>query len=46
MRTRAIRIHETGGAERLRWEEIEIAPPGSGEVLVRHTAVGVNYIDV
>ena len=46
MRTRAICIHETGGAERLRWEEIEIAPPGSGEVLVRHTAVGVNYIDV
>jgi NADPH:quinone reductase len=46
MRTRAIRIHETGGAERLRWEEIEIAPPGSREVLVRHTAVGVNYIDV
>ena len=46
MRTRAIRIHETGGAERLRWEEIEIAPPGSGEALVRHTAVGVNYIDV
>jgi len=46
MRTKAIRIHETGGAETLRWDEIEIAPPGSGEVLVRHTAVGVNYIDV
>jgi len=46
MRTKAIRIHGTGGAETLRWEEIEIAPPGSGEALVRHTAVGVNYIDV
>jgi len=46
MRAKAIRIHETGGAETLRWDEIEIAPPGSGEVLVRHTAVGVNYIDV
>ncbi|HYV56272.1 MAG TPA: quinone oxidoreductase [Candidatus Nitrosopolaris sp.] len=46
MRARAIRIHETGGAEKLRWEEIEIAPPAPGEALVRHTAVGVNYIDV
>ena len=46
MRTRAIRIHGPGGADVLRWEEIEIAPPGDGEALVRHTAVGVNFIDV
>ncbi len=41
----AIRIHETGGPEKMRWEEVEIGKPGPGEVLVRHTAVGLNYID-
>lgn len=44
--TRAIRIHETGGPERLRWEEIEVGSPGPGEVLLRQTAVGLNFIDV
>src|SRR5947208_16611519 len=46
MRARAIRIHAPGGPEALRWEEIDLAPPGPGEALVRHTAIGVNYIDV
>jgi len=46
MRSRAIRIHAPGGVEALRWEEVDIRPPGDGEALVRHTAVGVNYIDV
>jgi NADPH2:quinone reductase len=41
----AIRIHETGGPEALRWEEVEPGKPGPGEVLVRNTAVGLNYID-
>jgi NADPH:quinone reductase len=41
----AIRIHETGGPEKLRWEEVPIGRPGVGEVLVRNTAVGVNFID-
>lgn len=41
----AIRIHETGGPEVLRWEEVDVGRPGSGEVLVRNTAVGVNFID-
>ena len=41
----SIRIHETGGPEKLRWEEVEIGSPGPGEVLVRNTAVGLNYID-
>jgi NADPH2:quinone reductase len=45
MKTRAIRIHETGGPEVLRWEEIEVGRPGPGEVLLRQTAVGLNYID-
>lgn len=42
----AIRIHETGGPEQMRWEEVEIGSPGEGEVRLRHTAVGLNFIDV
>lgn len=45
MRVRAIRIHETGGPEVLRWEEVETGRPGPGEVLLRHTAIGLNFID-
>jgi NADPH2:quinone reductase len=45
MRTHAIRIHETGGPETLRWEEVEVGEPGAGEVRLRQTAVGLNYID-
>lgn len=41
----AIRIHETGGPENMRWEEVEVGKPGPGEVLVRNKAVGLNYID-
>ncbi|MGB9430367.1 MAG: quinone oxidoreductase [Gammaproteobacteria bacterium] len=41
----AIRIHETGGPEVLRWEEVEVGKPGPGEVLVRNTAVGLNFVD-
>ncbi|HYC03411.1 MAG TPA: quinone oxidoreductase [Azospirillaceae bacterium] len=42
----AIRIHEAGGPEVLRWEEVEVGEPGPGQVRVRHTAVGLNFIDV
>lgn len=41
----AIRIHEYGGPEVLRWEEIQVGEPGPGQVRLRHTAVGLNYID-
>src|SRR3954471_20683503 len=41
----AIRIHENGGADKLRWEEVEVGNPGPGQVRVRNTAVGLNYID-
>jgi len=44
--TRAIRIHETGGPEVLRWEEVEVGEPGDGQVRLAHGAVGLNYIDV
>ena len=43
--THAIRIHQTGGPEVLRWEEVEVGPPGPGEVRLRHTAIGLNFID-
>jgi NADPH2:quinone reductase len=42
---KAIRIHEFGGPDVMRLEEIELAPPGKGEVLVRNHAAGVNFID-
>src|ERR1700687_2108037 len=42
----AIRVHETGGPEKMRWEEVEVGAPRAGEVLVRNTAVGVNFIDI
>lgn len=41
----AIRIHEYGGPENLRYEQIEVPPPGAGEVQIRQHAVGVNYLD-
>jgi len=43
--TKAVRIHELGGPEVLRWEEVPLTDPGPGEVLVRHEAVGLNFID-
>jgi len=42
----AIRIHEYGGPETMRWEAVEARAPGRGEVLVRQTAVGLNFIDI
>ncbi len=41
----AIRFHEHGGPEVLRWEEVAVGGPGPGELRLRHTAVGVNFID-
>jgi len=46
MRTHAIRIHETGGPEVMRWEETETGEPGPGQVLIRNTAIGLNFVDV
>ncbi len=43
---KAIRIERTGGPEVLVLQDVEVRAPGPGEVLVRQTAVGVNYIDV
>ncbi|MFT4046837.1 MAG: quinone oxidoreductase [Solimonas sp.] len=45
MRTHAIRVHQHGGPDQLRWDEIDVADPQAGEVLIRHEAIGLNYID-
>src|SRR6478735_4790429 len=42
---KAIRLLQTGGPEVLRWEDVEFGELGEGQARVRHTAVGVNFID-
>lgn len=42
----AIRIHEHGGPEVLRYDEVSAGEPGAGEARVRVEAVGLNYIDI
>ena len=44
--THAIRFHKTGGPEVLVWEEVKIGKPGPGEARIRHTAVGLNFVDI
>ena len=44
--THAVRIHEFGGPEVLKWEEVDVPSPGSGEAVVRQIAAGLNYIDI
>ncbi|MBK20507.1 MAG: quinone oxidoreductase [Rhodospirillaceae bacterium] len=41
----AIRIHKAGPASVLKWQEVDIGNPRKGEVLIRNTAVGLNFID-
>lgn len=45
-RTRAVVIERYGGPEVLLERELALPPPGPGEVTIRHTAIGLNYIDV
>ena len=42
----AIRFHKTGGPEVLVWEEVNVGKPGPGEARIRHTAVGLNFVDI
>ena len=46
MQVMAHRIHEFGGPEQLRWEPIDLADPGPGEVRIRHVAVGMNMMEI
>lgn len=45
MKTNAIRIHEFGGPEVLRFQQIDLPEPAAGEARIRHTAIGLNFID-
>src|SRR3984957_17560735 len=44
--SRAFRFYVNGGPDVLQWEEVDVPPPGPGQVRIRHTAVAVNYRDV
>ena len=46
MKTSGIRQHRHGGPEELLWEEYDLPALGQGQVLLRHTAIGLNFIDV
>lgn len=42
---KAFRIHKPGGPEAMQWEDVDLPSPGPSQARVRHTAVGLNYID-
>ena len=42
----AIRFHQPGGADVLRWEQVDAGAPRRGEVSLRQTAVGLNFLDI
>ena len=44
--THAIRVHDYGGPDVLKWEEVKVGEPGPGEVRIKQTAVGLNFIDI
>jgi NADPH2:quinone reductase len=44
--SKALRIHAHGGPEALSWDDHESGKPQAGQVLVRHTAIGLNFIDI
>lgn len=43
---KAMRIHECGGTDKMVFEDVEIGRPAAGEARIRHTAIGLNFIDV
>src|SRR3546814_1543225 len=43
---RVVRIEQTGGPEVMRWIDMDLPAPGPGEVRIRTTAVGLNFIDI
>ena len=44
--SKSILIHENGGPEKMRLEDVEVGAPGPGQVKIKHTAIGLNFIDV
>ncbi|NGX98934.1 MAG: quinone oxidoreductase, partial [Candidatus Afipia apatlaquensis] len=43
--TKAVRVHQVGGPEVMIYEDVEVPPPGPGEVRIRQHAIGLNFID-
>ncbi len=43
--TKAIRIHTAGSPDVLQWDDVEVGSPGAGEILIRHSAIGLNFLD-
>src|SRR5882724_4600623 len=46
MKAKAVRIQSHGGADVLKFETVDVADPGPNEVLIRHTAIGLNFQDI
>ncbi len=44
--TKAIRIYKTGSSDEMTWEDVDVGNPGAGQIRIRHTAVGLNFLDV
>ena len=44
--SKSILIHENGGPEKMQLHDVEVGSPGPGQVKIRHTAIGLNFIDV
>jgi NADPH:quinone reductase len=42
---KAVRVHEYGGPDKMRYEDVEVGDPGPGQALIRHTAIGLNFAD-
>src|SRR5258705_13218498 len=42
---KAIRFHKQGGPEVLQLDDVQVGDPGPGQVRIRHTAIGVNFVD-
>ncbi len=42
---KAIRMHSTGGSDVLHWEDVNVPDPGPGEIRIRQTAIGLNFVD-
>lgn len=43
---KGIKIHEVGGTEKLKYEDVEVGKPGPGQARIKHTAIGLNMIDI
>lgn len=46
MMSKSVRVHETGGPEVMKIEDVEIGDPGPGQVKLRHRAIGLNFVDI